>query len=36
MGVLSMLNSDYAIFYSGIMARRRSMNILHDGISAHP
>ena len=36
MGVLSILDSDHAIFESDIMTRRRSKNISHDRISANP
>jgi hypothetical protein len=36
MGTLSIVNSDHVIFESGITARRRSRNILHDRISANP
>ena len=36
MEALSILDSNHAIFESGIMTRRRSRNILHDGITANP
>jgi hypothetical protein len=35
MGNLLILDSDHAAFKSGIMTRRRSRNIFHDGISAN-